>query len=69
MVPFVLSSLTLLVLQTKRDTFANSVDPNETGRNEPSHQTLQCLTFFFFFFVFLLFFFVTGNPICNSEHV
>ena len=27
--------------QTKTDTCANSVDPDETARNEPSHQDLQ----------------------------
>ena len=25
--------------------FANSVDPDETAHNEPSHQDLRCLTF------------------------
>ena len=29
--------LTVSALQTKTDTFANSVDPNETARYEPSH--------------------------------
>ena len=27
------------------ETFANSVDPDETAHNEPSHQDLCCLTF------------------------
>ena len=25
--------------------FANSVDPDETAHNEPSHQDVRCLTF------------------------
>ena len=29
--------LSLLTLQTKLYTFTNSVDPDETARNEPSH--------------------------------
>ena len=33
--------LTLSALQTKPDTCANSVDPDETARNEPSHQDLH----------------------------
>ena len=36
--------LTLSVLQTKKDTCANSVDPDE-----PSHQDLHCLPFCFVF--------------------
>ncbi len=31
--------------------FANSVDPDQLARNEPSHQALQCLSVFFRFFV------------------
>ena len=29
------------------DTFANSEDPDETDRNEPSHHELYCLPFCF----------------------
>ena len=29
------------------DTYANSVDPDETARNEPSHQDIYCLPFCF----------------------
>ena len=44
---------------------ANSVDPDETGRNEPSHQDLHCLPFFFFFF----FLFIWMTPICNNGYI
>ena len=37
--------LNLLSLQSKADTYANSVDPDETARHEPSHQSLHCLQF------------------------
>ena len=43
--------LTPSARQTKTDTCANSVDPDETARNEPSHQDLHCLPFFVFFFI------------------
>ena len=33
--------LTLLLMQV----FANSIDPDETAHNEPSHLDLRCLTF------------------------
>ena len=36
---------TLSARKTKTDTFENSVDPDETAHNEPSHQDLQCLPF------------------------
>ena len=39
--------LTLSALQTKRDTCANSVDPDETASDDLSHQDLQCLPFWF----------------------
>ena len=39
------SGLTLSALQTKTDTFANSVDPDEMAHNEPSQQDLHCLPF------------------------
>ena len=55
------TNLTLSDRQTKTDTFANSLDPDETACNEPSHQGLQCLSFCFWF--------LTGIPICNSGHV
>ena len=37
-----LTALTLSSLQTNTDTFANSVDPDETAHNEQSHQDLNC---------------------------
>ena len=37
--------LTLSTLQTRTDTFANSVDPDEMAYNEPSHLDLHCLPF------------------------
>ena len=37
--------LTFLSLQTRKDTSANSEDPDETDRNEPSHRDLHCLPF------------------------
>ena len=43
--------LTLSTWQTKTFTFANSVDPDETARNEPSHQDLHCLPFGFGFLI------------------
>ena len=36
-------------MQTKTDTCANSVDPDKTAHNEPSHQDLHCLPFCLFF--------------------
>ena len=36
-------------LKTKNDASANSVDPDETAHNEPSHQDLHCLSFFYHF--------------------
>ena len=35
--------LTLSSLQINTDTFANSADPDEMARYEPSHQDLHCL--------------------------
>ena len=43
-------------------TCANSVDPDETARHEPSHQDLQCLSFFFFRFL-------TETPVYISGQV
>ena len=40
---------------------ANSIDPDETARNEPSHQKLHFLTFCFLMFL-------TDIPICNCGH-
>ena len=31
-----------VTLATKTDTYANSVDPDETAHNEPSHLDLHC---------------------------
>ena len=39
--------LTISALQTKTDTCANSVDPDEMAPKEPSHQDLHCLPFCF----------------------
>ena len=41
-----LSEQGLSALQTKTNTFANSIDQDETARNEPFHQDLNCLPFF-----------------------
>ncbi len=42
--------LTLSTLQTSiKRTFANSADPDEPARNEPSHQDLHCLLIVFKF--------------------
>ena len=35
--------LTLSALETKSDIFANSVHPDESAHDEPSHQILNCL--------------------------
>ena len=35
--------ITLKAPNTTIAEFANTVDPDETARNEPSHQDLQCL--------------------------
>ena len=40
-------SITLSALQTKTDTCANSVDPDEMALNEPFHLDLHCLPFWF----------------------
>ena len=54
-----LTSLTFSAQKTKTDACANNVDPDETARNEPSHQYLHCLLFSCCFFCFFfLFFFV-----------
>ena len=55
-------------MQTKTDTYANSVDPDERARYEPSQQDPHCLPFHFgfltgddiksFYFVFLVCFFL-----------
>ena len=37
--------------QTAEQTFANSVDPDETPCYEPSRQDLHCLSFFFVFWL------------------
>ena len=42
-----LKSLTLSALQTKSDTCANSVDPDERAHYEPSHQGLHLLAILF----------------------
>ena len=51
---------TLSSLQTRTDTFANSLDPNETARNEPSHPDLHSLPFCFGFCAY--------TPTFNNGH-
>ena len=34
--------ISLSVEQTKTDTFANSVDPDEMACNKPTHKAVQC---------------------------
>ena len=51
---------TLTSLQTQTDTFANSVDPNKTARNEPSHPDLHSLPFYFGFCAY--------TPIFDNGH-
>ena len=46
--------LTHSTLQTKTDTCANSEDPDETARDEPSHPDLHCLP-------------LSETPICINE--
>ena len=53
--------LTLPSQQTDRDTFVNGADPDETARNEPSHQDLHCLQ--------LCYWFLTEIPFRNNECV
>ena len=48
------SGMKLSALQIMTDSYANSVDPDETARYEPSHQDLRCLQFCFFFFLFFV---------------
>ena len=50
--------LTISTLQTKKDAIANSVDPDETARYQPSHQDLHCLLFCYLFLI--------ETPICNN---
>ena len=47
--------LTLSVRQNKTDTCVNNVNPDETARNESSHQDLHYLPFFFYIFFYLFF--------------
>ena len=39
--------LTILSLQIKLNNCANSADPDETARDEPSHQDLHCLPYYY----------------------
>ena len=50
----VCKELTTSNLQTNTDTFANSVDPDETARNEPSQQNLHCLRLCYWFYTLYL---------------
>ena len=43
--------LILSSLQINMDIFANSVDPDERARNEPSHQDLHYLPFYHCFLI------------------
>ena len=45
----ILYSLTPSSLQTNVHIFKNSADPDETARNKPSHQDLQCLPICYWF--------------------
>ena len=60
------SSLEIVVLVRNQHRMANSVDPNETARYEPSHQDLHCLQRYLFGsarlkgFILELFCFVSG---------
>ena len=47
--------------QTKTDTCANSVDPDEMAHNEPSHLDLHCMPFCFCFY--------TETSILGNGHV
>ena len=49
--------------QTYIIVFANSIDADETARNEPSHQDLHCLPFSFWLLM------GTFVHLCNSGHV
>ena len=58
-------------LQTKTDTFANSVDTEDMAPYGPFCFFVVFLLFFccfFFLFCFVLYF-LTGSPICDSGHV
>ena len=44
--------LTTFTLQTKTNSFANKVDPDETARNEPSHLDLHCLPLCWFGYMY-----------------
>ena len=46
--------------------FANTVDPDETPHNEPTHQDINCLPFSF---LLLLFLFLNDNLICKYGYV
>ena len=50
-VSFPIIGWTLTAWQTNTYTFVNSVDPDETARNEPSHQELHCLPLYFGFWL------------------
>ena len=45
--PFFVQHLTVSLLLSKTGTCTNSADPDETARNEPSHQDLHSLPFCF----------------------
>ena len=51
---FAYFSLNLKAPNTIKAAFANTVDPDETAHNEPSHLDLQCLPASLKFFNFIL---------------
>ena len=46
--------VTLSSLQTETDNCANSVEPDETARDELSHQDLHCLPFCFITIIIII---------------
>ena len=54
-------SLILSSLQTKPNTCANSVDPDEMARNEPSHQDLHCFYYYYYYFKWKLLVYISGH--------
>ena len=56
-----LSDLTISAQLEKTNIYSNNVDPDETARNEPSHQDLNCLLFGSRF--------MTNIPIYSNEHI
>ena len=55
----------LSALETKIITLANSVDPDETAHNNPSHQDLHCLPLLLLFFANIPVY--NSVPKCNKK--